>query len=140
MSEYQFVYFGAVDRPLDDEALEYMQQQSTRAEITRWEFRSEYHYGDFRGNSAEMLRRGFDVHLHFANFGMRKLMFRLPFEFPGGVKSMKPYTAKREIVWHKDKSGEGGVLEFCPYHEIEDYGDDPDCENVIGEIGARRQG
>jgi hypothetical protein len=38
MSEYQFIHFLAVDRPLRDEQLEFMRRQSTRAEITRWEF------------------------------------------------------------------------------------------------------
>ncbi len=42
MSEYQFVHFIAIDRPLDDEQLEFMQQQSTRATVTRREFTNEY--------------------------------------------------------------------------------------------------
>ena len=42
MSEYQFVYFIAIDRPLDDEQLEFMQQQSTRATVTRREFTNEF--------------------------------------------------------------------------------------------------
>jgi len=53
MSEYQYVHFLAIDRPPDDRQLEYMEQQSTRAEITRWEFTNEYNYGDFRGNARE---------------------------------------------------------------------------------------
>ncbi len=42
MSEYQFVHFIAIDRPLDDEQLEFMQQQSTRATVTRREFTNEF--------------------------------------------------------------------------------------------------
>ncbi len=34
MSEYQFVYFAAVDRALDDKQLAYMRKQSPRAEVT----------------------------------------------------------------------------------------------------------
>ena len=82
MSEYQYVEFRAIDRPLDDKALAFMQRQSTRAEITRWSFTNEYHFGDFHGNAIEMLRRGYDLHLHYANFGIRKLMFRLPRGLP----------------------------------------------------------
>ncbi len=78
MSEYQFFHFLAIDRPLNDEQLEFMQQQSTRATISRWEFKNEYHYSSFRGNVLKMLRSGFDVHLYFANYGIRQLMFRLP--------------------------------------------------------------
>ena len=53
MSEYQFVHFLAIDRPLDDEQLEFMEKQSSRAEITRREFTNEYHYGEFRGNAQK---------------------------------------------------------------------------------------
>ncbi len=45
MSEYQYVHFLAVDRPLDDEPLEFMRRQSIRADISRWEFTNEYHFG-----------------------------------------------------------------------------------------------
>ncbi len=62
MSEHQFVHFLAIDRALNDEELDFMGQQSSRAEISRWEFTNEYHYGDFHGNAREMLRRGYDVH------------------------------------------------------------------------------
>ena len=50
MSEYQWVEFRAVDAPLDDAALEFMQDQSTRAEIDRWRFTNEYHWGEFCGD------------------------------------------------------------------------------------------
>lgn len=38
MSEYQYVHFMALDRPLDDRQLEFMRRQSSRAEVTRWDF------------------------------------------------------------------------------------------------------
>ncbi|MBW3597483.1 MAG: hypothetical protein KY475_09445 [Planctomycetes bacterium] len=82
MSEYQYVAFRAVDAPVSEKNLEYMERQSSRAEITPWSFDNSYHYGDFRGNALEMLRRGYDVHLHYANFGARKLMIRLPHGLP----------------------------------------------------------
>jgi len=87
MSEYQYIHFVACDRPLDDKQLAYMEEQSTRADISRWEFTNEYHFGDFHGNATEMLRRGYDMHLHFANYGIRRLMFRLP-ELPCDKKTL----------------------------------------------------
>jgi len=72
LSVYQYVAFRAIDRPLTDRELVYAQKQSSRAEITRWYFENEYHYGDFRGDATGLLRHGFDVHLHYANFGLRK--------------------------------------------------------------------
>ena len=59
-----------------------MRQQSSRAEITPWSFDNEYHFGDFRGDALTMLRRGYDMHLHYANFGIRKLLIRLPHNLP----------------------------------------------------------
>ncbi|WP_145283326.1 hypothetical protein [Pirellulimonas nuda] len=78
MSEYQLIEFQAVDRPLTDRELAYAREQSTRAEISRWSFQNEYHFGDFHGDVNGMLRRGYDVHLHYANFGVRTVAFRLP--------------------------------------------------------------
>jgi hypothetical protein len=36
MSEYQYVAFLAIDGPVSDENLEFMREQSSRAEITPW--------------------------------------------------------------------------------------------------------
>jgi hypothetical protein len=44
MSEYQIVKFRAIDRPLSDKQLQFMDRQSSRAEFTKWEFKVEYHY------------------------------------------------------------------------------------------------
>ena len=82
MSEYQYVAFRAVDRPLTDAELKFANSQSTRAEISRWSFQNEYHYGDFHGDVNGLLRRGYDVHLHYANFGVRTVAFRLPAGLP----------------------------------------------------------
>ncbi|MGB7345141.1 MAG: hypothetical protein WBD20_13085 [Pirellulaceae bacterium] len=113
MSVYQHIYFAAIDKPLDDKQLEYMRRQSTRAEVTRWQFQNEYHYGDFHGNTLEMMRRGYDVHLHYANYGVRKLMFRLPLGLPS-EKQFKAYAMEYGIEWTKDKRGKGGVLSIQP--------------------------
>jgi hypothetical protein len=67
MSEYQYVEFRAVDRPLNGEELEFAHSQSTRAEITPWSFTNEYHFGDFHGDVHKLLRGGYDVYLHYAN-------------------------------------------------------------------------
>lgn len=93
MSEYQYIGFRAVDAPVNDKNLEYMREQSSRAEVTPWSFDNEYHYGDFGGDADEMLRRGYDLHLHYANFGLRKLMIRLPQGLPD-PEAAKPYFEK----------------------------------------------
>src|SRR6056297_3922792 len=111
MSTYQYSYFAAVDKPLNDKQLQYMRRQSTRAEVTRWQFQNEYHYGDFHGNALEMMRRGYDVHLHYANYGVRKLMFQLPLGLPIDAKDFKArasnitfYCVRRGFaLWRRER-------------------------------------
>lgn len=105
MSEYQFVHFLAIDRPLDDQQLEFMEMQSSRATVTRRGFTNEYHFGNFTGKTQEMMRRGFDLHVHFASFGIRKLVFRLPFGFPGGITMLQSYLIGDNIHWDQDDPG-----------------------------------
>ena len=82
MSEYQYVEFQAVDRPLNDKQFEFAQQQSSRAEVSRRSLTVEYHYSEFRGDVDGLLRHGFDVFLHYANYGVREIRLRLPSGLP----------------------------------------------------------
>ncbi len=120
MSEYRFVHFLALDRPLDEAAMEFMRNQSTRAKITRWEFTNEYHFGDFRGDDLIMLQRGYDVHLHFANYGIRKLVIRIPGGLPCAPNLFERFCPDHGVTWHPDTTGSddtggsGGSLEISP--------------------------
>ena len=116
MSEYQYVEFVAIDAPVTEKNLEYMQRQSTRAEITNWSFINEYHYGSFRGNALEMLRRGYDFHLHFANYGTRKLLIRLPAGLPD-PKIFEKYEIPDSLEFIKDPDGPGGSLSIIPFFD-----------------------
>jgi hypothetical protein len=116
MSEYQYVAFRAIDRAVSEKDMAYMRQQSSRAEITPWSFENEYHYGDFHGNAIEMLRRGYDIHLHYANYGVRTLLIRLPGGLPD-TRATKPYLVGDSLRFLKDKNGPGGVLSIEPYYE-----------------------
>lgn len=116
MSEYQYVAFRAIDGPVSDRNLKYMRCQSTRAEITPWSFQNEYHFGDFHGNAMEMLRRGYDIHLHYANYGIRNLYIRLPDGFPDG-KAARPYLDDESIQLVKDKKGRGATVAIQPFYE-----------------------
>jgi hypothetical protein len=116
MSEFQYVGFRAIDAPVSEHNLEFMEKQSSRAEITPWSFDNEYHYGDFRGDAPEMLRRGYDFHLYYANFGTRTLAIRLPGGLPSPEVSKK-YLMKDGISFQKDKQGRAGTLFVEPYLE-----------------------
>ncbi|MGD9646263.1 MAG: hypothetical protein AB7U73_11170 [Pirellulales bacterium] len=133
MSEYQYIEFRAIDAPVSGQNLEYMHKQSTRAEITPWSFKNEYHYSDFRGNALEMLRRGYDVHLHYANFGIRKLMLRLPAGLPD-ARGAKPYVDGEFLQLHADKRGDGATLEIDPGYEPGDLDDLWDLDNWLARL------
>jgi hypothetical protein len=119
MSEHQYIAFRAIDKPVANEDLEYMRKQSSRAEITPWSFDNEYHFGDFRGNAVEMLRRGYDLHLHYANYGTRKLLIRFPHGLPNANEVMS-YFGQDSLKFKKDEQGPGGILWIAPYHESGD--------------------
>jgi hypothetical protein len=78
VSEYQSYEFVALDRPLTPAEVAKLRSISTRAQITPTRFFNEYHWGDLKADPAELLARYFDVHVYFANWGSRRLMFRLP--------------------------------------------------------------
>ncbi|MCU0721121.1 MAG: hypothetical protein MUC83_15530 [Pirellula sp.] len=87
MSEFQVVEFRAVDRPLTNEQMEFMDRQSSRAEFSKWDYSVEYHYSSFRGDINGMLRNGYDIFVMDTNFGQRELRLR----FPTGM----PFSRKR---------------------------------------------
>jgi hypothetical protein len=78
VSEYQSYEFVALDRPLTAAEMAELRSISTRAQITPTRFYNEYQWGDLKADPAELLARYFDVHVYFANWGSRRLMFRLP--------------------------------------------------------------
>jgi hypothetical protein len=78
VSEYQYYEFLALDRPLTTAEHAEVRELSTRATITDTRFINEYHWGDFKGSPDELMRRYYDAHLYFANWGTHRVMFRLP--------------------------------------------------------------
>src|SRR5574344_736692 len=78
MSEYQYYEFRALERPLNKPEQAELRNCSSRASITSSRFVNEYHWGDFRGEPEAWMKRYFDAHLYFANWGSSSLMLRLP--------------------------------------------------------------
>lgn len=120
MSEYQYVEFQAIDALVSDKNMAFMEEQSSRAEISKSSFINEYHFGDFGGDAEEMLRRGYDMHLHFANFGIRKLMIRLP-ELPCDKKTFRKFASVYGLDWAKDRRGAAGILTIEPEADAGTY-------------------
>jgi hypothetical protein len=78
VSEYQYYEFLALDKPLTDKQRAELRKLSSRAEITATRFVNEYNYGDFDGSPEKLMERYFDAFLYLANWGTRRLTFRLP--------------------------------------------------------------
>jgi hypothetical protein len=117
MSEYQIVKFQAIDRPLTDKQLEFMERQSSRAEFTKWEFKVEYRYSSFRGDVDGMLRNGYDIFLTYSNYGCREIRMRLPGGLPFAKNVWSKYISSEGLKWTADKSGKAGILRLAPYLE-----------------------
>lgn len=92
MNEYQYYEFVALDRPLNSAEMAELRKVSARAEITSTRFCNEYHWGDLRADPVALVARYFDVHLCFANWGTRRVMFRLPAKAMdlGGLRAYFP--------------------------------------------------
>jgi hypothetical protein len=133
MSEHQRIAFRAIDGPVSADNLKYMRRQSSRADITPWAFDNEYHYGDFGGDAEEMLRRGYDLHLHYANFGIRKLLIRLPHGLPD-FEAAKPYLGQDGLELIRDKRGPGAILSIEPFHEPGDLEDLWDFDPLLDRL------
>lgn len=117
MSEYQYYEFRAIDQPLTKPEMAELRRLSTRAEITPRSFVNVYHYGDFRGEPLELMKRYFDVFVYVANWGTRWLMVRLPRSLldPDAVA---PYCVEDCVDAHA--AGDFTVLELrCEEQEPE---------------------
>jgi len=114
-----------------------MRRQSTRATITPWTFENEYQWGDFHGDAKGMLRRGYDIHLHYANFGTRTLLIRLPGGLPD-PKAAAPYLNAESVQFRKDRKGNNGTLVIDPYYEAGELDEIWDVGELFGRLVSVR--
>lgn len=130
MSSYQYYEFRAVERPLTDKEQAELRKLSTRAEISAYHFSNVYTFGHFKGSPDEMVERYFDAHLYVTNFGVRRLVLRLPSERFEAQRA-RPYLAGRRLslrekgdkilltfvteeAWSDDVQGEGWLASLLP--------------------------
>ena len=76
MSRYQYYYFEAVDRLLTDAQQKELRAISTRADIDSRSFVNEYQWGNLKADPLKLMRKYFDIHLYYANWGTRVIMFK----------------------------------------------------------------
>ncbi len=123
MSEYQYYEFLAIDRPLSDADMRWLRSLSTRAEIKPTSFTNVYHWGDFKGDPRELMKRCFDAHVYLSNFGIRRFMLRLPAD-AREQRTMKAYRGDCGVASHP--YCEGIVLDFRLNGEPGEWDDDDD--------------
>jgi hypothetical protein len=122
MSEYQYYEFLALDRPLTDKQRAELRSISTRAEITATRFVNEYQWGDLKGDPRKMMERYFDAFLYLANWGTRRLMFRLPCGALGSKTAERYcYTDTASLI----ETGSHLILSLYVDREPDDYWDEP---------------
>ncbi len=119
MSEYQCYEFLALDRRLTAQEMAELRSISTRAEITPTRFWNEYQWGDLKADPAKLLARYFDLHLYFANWGTRRLMFRLPVAAVD-LDALRTYAPGGPVTL--TTTGEHAVLDL--WSEVEEPEDD----------------
>jgi hypothetical protein len=137
MSEYQYYEFLAIDRPLTSEEVSALRALSTRAHITPVSFTNEYHWGNFGGNSDELMKRFFDAHVYVANWMTAIFMVRVPIEAISeetteamavdGILDFEPTKTHWVITWRLNESencdrfgtedGRGWMARLAPVRE-----------------------
>jgi hypothetical protein len=65
MSEYRYYYFESADKPLTAAR----QKELRHAEIDSRHFVNEYRYGNLKAEPLKLMKKYFDVHLYYANWG-----------------------------------------------------------------------
>jgi hypothetical protein len=100
MSEYQVYEFQAIDRFLSPKDKEYLHSLSSRAQVGATSARFTYSFGDFRTKPEDVLDRCFDVMLYVANFGVRRLVIRLPKELVN-LSRLEPYAIPYTITFEE---------------------------------------
>ena len=128
MSEYQYYEFLALDKALTSSQREELRELSTRAEITATRFTNEYHWGNFRGDPEQMMAGYFDAFLYLANWGTRRLMFRVPkTALDTGYAEQYCYTDAASLIETDDHL----IISLYADREPDDYWDE-----TAGELGS----
>ncbi len=96
MSEYQYYEFCKINAPLTSDARKKMYSLSSRANVTTHGASYVYNYGDFRGNSKELLLKYFDIFFYISNFGCIQLMLKYR-DQEVNTSELEKYCAKHVV-------------------------------------------
>ena len=70
-----------------------------------------YNYGDFRGDPEQLMRDYFDAMLYMANWGSRRLMFRIPGALID-TKHTKMYCISEDIDLRQTPNKQHVIVDF----------------------------
>jgi hypothetical protein len=91
MSEFQQYQFRKIGEPLSAEAKKEISTWSSRTIPSSHSATFVYHYGDFPKDEQYVVEKYFDMMLYVANWGTRRLLYRLPKDIVD-LKAVKAYT------------------------------------------------
>lgn len=120
MSEYQYYEFQALDRTLTAEEQAALREISSRAKITSSSLTNVYSFGDFGGNPLKLMQTYFDVHVYYADYGVRRLMLRLP---KGAVDRKAVAAFDNDQFFEAHRGDYGTVLVFNLANEDGEFWD-----------------
>lgn len=135
MSEYQYYDFRCIDKPLTASQKETVSDLSSRAHVTSYSATFVYNYGDFHGSVSKLMLNTFDIMLYIANWGTRRVAFRLPRSL-FDLTTLQDYFISDEID-HKRK-GDYLMLDLH-FNDDDGGGDWIEGEGLLDDMLALRE-
>jgi len=113
VSEYQYHEWQSLDRLLTPEEQSAVSGLSSHIDVTANRAVVTYHWSDFRYDPKQVLLKYFDAYFYRANWGRRRLMFRLPQGLPE-EDDISPYLLDKYITFETMKEQQILDLDFYP--------------------------
>jgi len=132
MSEYQYYDFRSIDRPLTREERKEITSLSSRADVTSSQAKFVYHYGDFRGDAEELMITHFDMMLYVANWGSRRLIFRIPSSLVD-ITQLDAFFISEEIDFWLSKDKQYIILDLN-FNDEDGWGDWIEGDGLLDEL------
>jgi hypothetical protein len=107
MSEYQYYEFLAIEQPLSEDQMAELRSLSSRASITPVSFTNYYNWGDFKGNTKDMMKYYFDAHVYVANWMTAIFKLRIPIE---GLDSETAYAVAAPYSFEIENIGTHWII------------------------------
>ena len=140
MSTYQYYEFMALDGPISDEGLHYAEGCSSRAEVSRYRWKNEYHWGGFSGRE-DLLLQYYDAYFYFADWGSFRFVLAFPEECLS-LEAIEPYLRNGDEFGSSLTCARqaGRVMLRWDFQEEAVCWDDPvDISGMLGRLSGIRE-